>query len=200
MPRVDERVVGREVRAAGKAEYDVDALRLQALHDGIDRSHALRPPSRVSDSDSDEPPGAARGAVYRCVSAVGAAPAGSGGSSLVRELELGRRSACRARRGACTTCRSPGTRGAARRARAVEHRREPARRTGTTAEIRNQRRNELPLSRPTTPPARPKKSAMTSRRAAVEHVRLTSVRPAQITATSASDDRRRARRCRRRGR
>ena len=38
-PRVDEGVVGREVGAAGRPEYDVDALCLQALHHGIDRSH-----------------------------------------------------------------------------------------------------------------------------------------------------------------
>ena len=43
MPASYERVVGREVGAAGQAEYDVDALRLQALHDGIDRAHALPP-------------------------------------------------------------------------------------------------------------------------------------------------------------
>ena len=39
MPRVDERVVGGKVGAAGEAEYDVHTLRLQALHDGIDRTH-----------------------------------------------------------------------------------------------------------------------------------------------------------------
>src|SRR3712207_586980 len=38
---VDEGVVGGEVGAAGEAEYDVDALGLQALHHGIDRAHAL---------------------------------------------------------------------------------------------------------------------------------------------------------------
>jgi hypothetical protein len=36
---VHEGVVGRKVRAAGEAEYDVHTLRLQALHDGIDRTH-----------------------------------------------------------------------------------------------------------------------------------------------------------------
>ena len=35
----DERVVGREVGAAGQAEDDVHALRLQAFHHGVDRSH-----------------------------------------------------------------------------------------------------------------------------------------------------------------
>ena len=55
---VDEGVVGGEVRAAGKAEYDVDALRLQALHQGIDRPHA-RPPS--VGLRQIEPPTAARG-------------------------------------------------------------------------------------------------------------------------------------------
>ena len=38
--RVDERVVGREVGAAGEAEYDVHTLRLQAFHHGIDRTHS----------------------------------------------------------------------------------------------------------------------------------------------------------------
>ncbi len=41
---VDEGVVRREVRAAGIAEYDVDTLGLQALHDGIDCAHRFRPP------------------------------------------------------------------------------------------------------------------------------------------------------------
>ena len=36
---VVEGVVGRQVRATGQAEYDVDALRLQALHHGIDCTH-----------------------------------------------------------------------------------------------------------------------------------------------------------------
>ncbi len=36
---VDERVVGGKVGSAGEAEYDVHTLRLQALHDGIDRTH-----------------------------------------------------------------------------------------------------------------------------------------------------------------
>jgi hypothetical protein len=36
---VDERVVGRQVGAARQAEDDVDALRLEALHHGIDRAH-----------------------------------------------------------------------------------------------------------------------------------------------------------------
>jgi hypothetical protein len=36
---VVHRVVGREVRAAGIPEYDVDALRLETLHDRVDRSH-----------------------------------------------------------------------------------------------------------------------------------------------------------------
>ena len=38
---VVERVVGGEVRAAGDAEYGVDALGLQALHDRVDCPHAL---------------------------------------------------------------------------------------------------------------------------------------------------------------
>ena len=37
---VEEGVVGGEVRAAGEAEDDVDALRLQAFHHGINRAHA----------------------------------------------------------------------------------------------------------------------------------------------------------------
>jgi len=46
-PRVVEGVVGREVRPSGVAEYDVDALRLEALHDGIDCAHrATTLPSR----------------------------------------------------------------------------------------------------------------------------------------------------------
>ena len=36
---VDERVVGREVGAAGQAEDDIDALRLQTFHQGIDSPH-----------------------------------------------------------------------------------------------------------------------------------------------------------------
>jgi hypothetical protein len=40
---VEQGVVGGDVRAAGKAEYDVDALRLQALHHGIDRPHSFTP-------------------------------------------------------------------------------------------------------------------------------------------------------------
>ena len=39
---VDERVVGREVGAARIAEYDVDALGLEALHDGIDGARIIR--------------------------------------------------------------------------------------------------------------------------------------------------------------
>ena len=39
MPASYERVVGRQVRAAGQAEYDLDALRLQAFHQGIDCAH-----------------------------------------------------------------------------------------------------------------------------------------------------------------
>ena len=39
MPESYEGVVGREVRAAGIPEYDVDALRLEAFHDRVDRSH-----------------------------------------------------------------------------------------------------------------------------------------------------------------
>jgi hypothetical protein len=47
--RVVHRVVGREVRAAGIAEYDVDTLRLEALHDRVDRTHhrLLEPPSTL---------------------------------------------------------------------------------------------------------------------------------------------------------
>jgi len=36
---VVEGVVGREVRAAGQAEYDVDTLGLEAFHQGIDCTH-----------------------------------------------------------------------------------------------------------------------------------------------------------------
>ena len=36
---VDERVVGRQVGSAGKAEYDIDTLCFQALHDGVNRAH-----------------------------------------------------------------------------------------------------------------------------------------------------------------
>jgi hypothetical protein len=42
-PRVVQGVVGRDVRAAGQAEYDVDTLRLQAFHQGVDRPHARSP-------------------------------------------------------------------------------------------------------------------------------------------------------------
>jgi hypothetical protein len=40
--RVDEGVVGGEVRAARIPEYDVDTLRLQAFHDRVDCSHHQR--------------------------------------------------------------------------------------------------------------------------------------------------------------
>ena len=40
-PPVVDRVVGGEVRAAGQAEHDLDALGLQGLHQGIGRPHAL---------------------------------------------------------------------------------------------------------------------------------------------------------------
>ncbi len=43
--RVHERVVGREIRATGVTEYDLDTLRLKALHHGINCSHCARPPS-----------------------------------------------------------------------------------------------------------------------------------------------------------
>ena len=36
---VDERVIGREVRAAGVSEYDIDTFRLEAFHDGVDGTH-----------------------------------------------------------------------------------------------------------------------------------------------------------------
>ena len=36
---VVERVVGREVRAAGDAEYGVDTFSLETFHDGVNRSH-----------------------------------------------------------------------------------------------------------------------------------------------------------------
>ena len=39
MPPSHERVVGREVGAAGQAEDDVHALRLQTFHQRIDRAH-----------------------------------------------------------------------------------------------------------------------------------------------------------------
>ena len=38
--RVVQRVVGRQVGAARVAEYDVHALGLEAVHDGVDGSHA----------------------------------------------------------------------------------------------------------------------------------------------------------------
>ena len=39
---VVERVVGREVRAAGEAEYDVDTFCLQAFHQCVDCTHSVR--------------------------------------------------------------------------------------------------------------------------------------------------------------
>jgi hypothetical protein len=36
---VIQSVVGRQVRAAGNSEYVLDALRLEAFHDGVDGSH-----------------------------------------------------------------------------------------------------------------------------------------------------------------
>jgi hypothetical protein len=41
---VVQRVVGREVRAAGDAEYGVDTFSLETFHDGVDRSHGAQPP------------------------------------------------------------------------------------------------------------------------------------------------------------
>src|SRR5262245_6742044 len=38
-PRVHERVVGRKVRAARIAEYDIDTFGLEAFHDGVDGAH-----------------------------------------------------------------------------------------------------------------------------------------------------------------
>src|SRR5205085_1519155 len=40
-------VVGRKVRAAGQAEYDLDTLRLQAFHESVGRSHLRSPPFRL---------------------------------------------------------------------------------------------------------------------------------------------------------
>ena len=51
---VDERVVGREVRAAGEPEYDVDTLCLQALHHGVDRSSCARPPLHEESRDTEQ--------------------------------------------------------------------------------------------------------------------------------------------------
>ena len=42
---VVQSVVGRQVRAAGNPEYVLDALRLEAFHDGVDGSHDGRGPS-----------------------------------------------------------------------------------------------------------------------------------------------------------
>ncbi len=39
MPAVDERVVGRQVGAAGQAEDDVHALRLQTFHERVNCAH-----------------------------------------------------------------------------------------------------------------------------------------------------------------
>jgi hypothetical protein len=47
--RIDEGVVGRKVGATRISEYDVHALRLQALHDRVDCTHSAQPPSHSSE-------------------------------------------------------------------------------------------------------------------------------------------------------
>ena len=89
---VEERVVRRQVRAAGKAEYDLDALRLQALHQGVDCTHVRRLlPGRGLGYASSRP-GRVGSAVYhrnRVATTVRRAATGAPAQYLRRVVELG---------------------------------------------------------------------------------------------------------------
>src|SRR5439155_14859572 len=68
---VVEGIVGREVRAAGQAEYVLDTLRLQTFHESVGRSHLRSPPFLLfRGTNSARRRGAARGASRASVPAV----------------------------------------------------------------------------------------------------------------------------------
>ena len=136
---VDERVVGGKVGAPGEAEYDVHTLRLQALHDGIDRTHVT-----TSSQQNEAGPSGRQEQVSLVAAARTRAPQRRTGAavseaSACRGTRARSRSARRARRRACRRGRSSGTGGAARHARSdsrpprAARTPGPPRRSGTRA-------------------------------------------------------------------
>ena len=144
-PRVDERVVGREVRAAGVAEYDVDAFGLEAFHDGVDGTHHRVLSSFERGGQRTESTGAAAAADSGSIADLGEVEIGAAAHAH-RVVELDDLAAGRALAAQLVAL------GAVASATS-----SPS--TGTTAPISDQMKNDEPLIRPTMPVATPNQSA-----------------------------------------
>ena len=145
--RVDERVVGREVRAARIPEYDVDTLGLEAFHDGVDRTH-----HRCSAPSAER--GQRLSLAARSAADSGSIATSGKSRSVPQRMHIA----------SCSLTTLPQRRALAAHLvalGAVQERGEQPEHRHDGAEIRNQMKNDEPLIRPTIPPARPNQNATT---------------------------------------
>ena len=161
-PGVVQRVVGGEVGAARDAEYVLDALGLEAFHDGVDCSHAA--PSGIFRLGCVPRRGVRRG---RAADATSGSQASKGAAAALAPGSRGRgRSGCTPGRGSAPRCRTPGT-GAARLGPlvAVEQRGDRAEERQAEADQEpEEERGALDLADRPRPTGRRRRSAMSSTR------------------------------------
>ena len=161
---VVERVVRGQVRAPRDAEYMVNALGLEAFHDGVDGSHDGAGPFGGEIRLAGQPAGK-----VSLTSGFSRSERISCGAGPLREVQIG----------AAAHADLVGDRDHVSALRAlsqrvvllvaVEERREDADSRQRQAPTRNQIRNELPFMRPITPVATPNTKAMTMKVTCSEH-------------------------------